>query len=791
MSTENINIKVNVDSSNGVKSVDSLRSKMRELREAGAQLQTQNEGTSASALEQARTLGELQDAMGDAQAMARYFADDFRNVNTALQGLQGGIGIMTTLSAGVELFGGSSEAATEVIKKMQVAQAALNGVQAIQKVLNKDSYVMIAARVLQEKLLQKEIQKTAVSEGAATVATSALTAGEGAATAGAGALTTGLKAVGAAIKSIPVIGWILAAVAALGTLIGLIAKANEQESEGERIQREKFETQQKINEAYIEGEESIAKERRELEFALTDLNNCKEGTKKWNDSAAKVAETLGVSVDWIKENKDKVNELALAWLNVKKVQATQDVLLKNMAENDVKLEQLELAKAQLLAANVNQRRGVAEQWAEIFGWTEDQVDEIVDYVNKTKTKNEAQYRFEINNINAFFDVSKKQLESANAAYENSYNNLANSISSDTDKINESQKSVVKTAKEVANTVKDAAVDNTVVFKESKAAYVDLNAETEKLLGNLGKIATAGDAIEVSQWEDEDAKDIAKGEIYLWDQRMLVMDEHSDEYYNAMEEKLKLSLESGLITQYEYDAAIRDLEKNRTEYIQSEEERRKSIRESAAQEAFSGIHSIMDSAMSAELDMAEGNEKKQKQIRQKYAIANLVVNAAESAAALAVSIPKTLAAYSEIPFVGPALAAIQIAATTASIVAQIENIKKQKAEIMKAARGAFIVGPSHSQGGVTMEVEGGEAVLNKRAMAIPEYRALASYMNESTGGVAFPGGGSGSGAPIAATIDERTLDRIVSRVAAIPVVVSESSITSTQRRVSSIEGRSKL
>lgn len=98
--------------------------------------------------------------MGDAQAMANYFADDFRNVNTALQGLQGAIGVMTTLSASVELFGGSSEEATEIIKKMQVAQAALNGVQAIQKVFNKDSYVMIAARVLQQKLLQKEIKNS-------------------------------------------------------------------------------------------------------------------------------------------------------------------------------------------------------------------------------------------------------------------------------------------------------------------------------------------------------------------------------------------------------------------------------------------------------------------------------------------------------------------------------------------------------------------------------------------------------------------------------------------------------
>lgn len=85
------------------------------------------------------------------------------------------------------------------------------------------------------KNFYKKRLKTAVSEVEATAATAALTAGEGAATAGAGALKLGIKAVGTAIKSIPVIGWILTAVAALTTLISLVASANKEADMGDQI----------------------------------------------------------------------------------------------------------------------------------------------------------------------------------------------------------------------------------------------------------------------------------------------------------------------------------------------------------------------------------------------------------------------------------------------------------------------------------------------------------------------------------------------------------------------------
>ena len=82
-----------------------------------------------------------------------------------------------------------------------------------------------------------ETTNTAATTGAAA-ATAGLATAEGVATKTSWTLVGSLKAVGTAIKSIPVVGWILAAVAALGTLTVLLYK---------HIQAEKELTQEQIN----------------------------------------------------------------------------------------------------------------------------------------------------------------------------------------------------------------------------------------------------------------------------------------------------------------------------------------------------------------------------------------------------------------------------------------------------------------------------------------------------------------------------------------------------------------
>lgn len=85
----------------------------------------------------------------------------------------------------------------------------------------------------------------------------------------------------------------------------------------------------------------------------------------------------------------------------------------------------------------------------------------------------------------------------------------------------------------------------------------------------------------------------------------------------------------------------------------------------------------------------------------------------------------------IPFIAAAaaLGAVQMAALWA-------------APLPKAARGKYIEGPSHAAGGVHIEAEGGEAIINKKSSRM--FLPLLSAINELGGGVPFTKVGSDGG-----------------------------------------------
>ncbi|MCB5280109.1 MAG: hypothetical protein LHW59_11395, partial [Candidatus Cloacimonetes bacterium] len=113
------------------------------------------------------------------------------------------------------------------------------------------------------------------------------------------------------------------------------------------------------------------------------------------------------------------------------------------------------------------------------------------------------------------------------------------------------------------------------------------------------------------------------------------------------------------------------------------------------------------------------------------------------------------------------------------VAEINKVKFQK--------GGILDGPSHAQGGIPIriagrqivEAEGGEIIVNKNIWTRPDYVQKISEMNYRTGGKRFAAGGV---LPADELDFERIVDTIVNKIAAIPVVVSERDISSTQRKV---------
>lgn len=120
-------------------------------------------------LEMAKAAGKAKDAIGDTQRIIKAFADDNFALNAVVQGVQGIAAAGSVATGTMALFGVQSEEATEAIRKVQGALAILNGLQTIANVLNKDSYVSIARKII-------GLKAEAVATNQATVAQTRLNA---------------------------------------------------------------------------------------------------------------------------------------------------------------------------------------------------------------------------------------------------------------------------------------------------------------------------------------------------------------------------------------------------------------------------------------------------------------------------------------------------------------------------------------------------------------------------------------------------------------------------------------
>lgn len=128
----------------------------------------------------------------------------------------------------------------------------------------------------------------------------------------------------------------------------------------------------------------------------------------------------------------------------------------------------------------------------------------------------------------------------------------------------------------------------------------------------------------------------------------------------------------------------------------------------------------------------------------------------------------------IPLIGPALGAIAAGVAIASGLARVEAIQNTKAE-----KGGYILGNSHKFGGVNIEAEGGEVILNKTSMSNPYLRNLASNINEIGGGKSFD-------IPVS---NQQSNIINNNRSAAQRVYVLESDISNVQNKIATIERNS--
>ena len=274
----------------------SLRGQIRALREEMATLVANGIDQQSEAYKRlVSELGRLTDIQGDIQAQGKVLANDEQHIAGLIQGLGGLSGAFSAAQGAVGLFAGENEELNKIMLKVQSLMAITMGLQQVQQTLNKDSaFSLVTLNGLKQwwNKLTAEGTVAQVAETAATEANTAAAAQNAAAnaadaaskeavsaasgqsaasqaadtankavnTAAAGVnakanitLAGTFRTLGLAIKSIPVWGWIAAAVAAIATAVGVLAaKSASAKRKATEAYDEAIKKQEEFNKAVAE-----------------------------------------------------------------------------------------------------------------------------------------------------------------------------------------------------------------------------------------------------------------------------------------------------------------------------------------------------------------------------------------------------------------------------------------------------------------------------------------------------------------------------------------------------------
>lgn len=198
----------------------SLKTELREIKQALAEMEIAGKGNTAEFLALSRRAGELEDQIGDVSARVRVLASDTKYIDAGVQAIQALAGGFAAAQGAAALFGSENEEINKTIQKVTGAMAVLQGIQAVANALNKDSALSV--------LLFSRAQTTAAATTG--VLTGATVAHTGATVAG----TTAVRAFTAALLANPITA-ILVGLAALVT--ALIAFSDESDDAEEATNR--------------------------------------------------------------------------------------------------------------------------------------------------------------------------------------------------------------------------------------------------------------------------------------------------------------------------------------------------------------------------------------------------------------------------------------------------------------------------------------------------------------------------------------------------------------------------
>jgi hypothetical protein len=309
----------------------SLRQEIRKLTQELARMEIAGTANSKEADIFRRKLGELKDAMGDAQNKAKFWADDARWVNTSVQAMQGLIGAYSAFNGIAALAGSENEDLQKSMQKMQALMSVMMGVQQVSNMLQQDSMVITAKNVIVDKIKAIFIKKktealnentlaevvnakaTSLSGKETEIATESVIGATGALK-GAGTAAAGVGSSFAAVAA-----GAAAAVAALAALVWGMVTFNESQKEAKKDTEEWIKKQAELIQSIIDTRAALNGTINTIAGYITSLRN------KGKTEAELQAQTIALAGQ-------QAEALAMSYMSAGKNAELERDILKGQAD---------------------------------------------------------------------------------------------------------------------------------------------------------------------------------------------------------------------------------------------------------------------------------------------------------------------------------------------------------------------------------------------------------------------------------------------------------------------------
>lgn len=487
------------EAENAAQSHVSFRTRLREVREELMQLELAGDTSSERYKQLQAQMGELSEAMDAVTTQQNMLKRGERMWDGLLSGLSGVSGAFSAAQGAVALFSGENENLQKIMLKVQSLMAVTIGLKEVQLALDKDeAFQLVTINGLKEwwnKLLAvgrgEQVASTAatVADTTATIADTAATAANTAAqqantaaqtgntiaqgtnTVATGAQTTAAVAgtaaniglagafrmVGAAIKSIPVFGWIAAALSVLvGVIVHFVSKANEGKKAAQEFYKSLAENAYKPI-ATIE----------DLSLKWNALGDDLDAKKKFIEENKAAFDELGVSINGVTDAENLLINNKQAFINAQ-IEKAKALVYLQQAQEKVKtlLEQEQAYNA--MPDNVTKTRSVKHGAGMGAYYTYE------DYIVPNEAKAEAKAQ-----IDALRAEITKGFENAATAESNGFNMLK-------------QAGIDATKTYADGTL--GAIEQAIQVKQEALKNLTSNAEYKTAMQEIEKLQKQADAI---------------------------------------------------------------------------------------------------------------------------------------------------------------------------------------------------------------------------------------------------------------------------------------------------------